>query len=204
MKNQKIIEGELIAERRKELGYTQEQLAEICCVSRDTIASIERGRRTVRTANLSIVLVELDYPLQELKKDIKKEIIKMKWNKLSNNNRPPISDKEYLVTCFDGSPETMVCTWLNKGEKVILSVPRDVNKSGEENLLYQLFSDEAVKYVPRDGFYYRTYDSDYKDAINGIDQTKNTLEFLVCFANMSDKEVYWVELPESLDDLNLS
>ena len=59
--------GERICERRKNLGYTQEQLAERMDVSIQMISNLERGNKAIKIDNLlklsKILSVSTDYIL---------------------------------------------------------------------------------------------------------------------------------------------
>lgn len=52
--------GIRIAQRRKELSFTQEQLAEKIGVSLQTISCIELGKKAIRPENLANLCVALD------------------------------------------------------------------------------------------------------------------------------------------------
>ena len=53
--------GTAIRERRKRLGYTQGELAEMCDVGVMFVSQLENGKPTIRVANM----VGLDIALQE-------------------------------------------------------------------------------------------------------------------------------------------
>lgn len=59
--------GKRIYERRRQLGYTQEELAELMNVSIQMISNLERGNKSIRIENLlkicSILNVSTDYIL---------------------------------------------------------------------------------------------------------------------------------------------
>lgn len=59
--------GKRICTRRKELGYTQEQVAELMDVSIQMISNLERGNKAIRIDNLvkisDILCVSTDYIL---------------------------------------------------------------------------------------------------------------------------------------------
>lgn len=59
--------GKRIYERRRQLGYTQEELAELMNVSIQMISNLERGNKAIRIENLlkicSILNVSTDYIL---------------------------------------------------------------------------------------------------------------------------------------------
>lgn len=59
--------GKRIYERRRQLGYTQEELAELMNVSIQMISNLERGNKAIRISNLlnicSILNVSTDYIL---------------------------------------------------------------------------------------------------------------------------------------------
>ena len=52
--------GQRIAQRRKELHFTQEQLAEKMGVSLQTISCIELGKKAIRPENLTNLCVHLE------------------------------------------------------------------------------------------------------------------------------------------------
>lgn len=52
--------GERIAKRRKELGYTQEQISEIAGLSQNFFACIERGTKNMRAENIGKLVKSLN------------------------------------------------------------------------------------------------------------------------------------------------
>ena len=50
--------GEKIKSTRKERGYTQEKLAEICDISTGFLGHIERGTRTVLNVSIDYLLID--------------------------------------------------------------------------------------------------------------------------------------------------
>lgn len=68
--------GKRIQNRRKQLGYTQEQLAEMMNVSIQMVSNLERGNKAIRIDNLinlsQILDVSTDYILtgKETKEDL--------------------------------------------------------------------------------------------------------------------------------------
>ncbi len=89
-----ILIGKRIQTRRKQKGYTQEQLSEMMNVSIQMISNLERGNKAIRIDNLiklsQILEVSCDYILtaQETPKDI--EILSDKFFKLSNKDKQMI------------------------------------------------------------------------------------------------------------------
>lgn len=65
--NELIAIGKRIQNRRKQLGYTQEQLAEMMNVSVQMISNLERGNKAIRIDNLirlsGIMNISTDYIL---------------------------------------------------------------------------------------------------------------------------------------------
>lgn len=65
--------GKRISERRKVLGYTQEQVAEMMDVSVQMISNLERGNKAIKIDNLlkisSILGVSTDYILKGVTTD---------------------------------------------------------------------------------------------------------------------------------------
>ena len=57
--------GEKIKVRRKNLGLSQESLAERLSVSRQTISSWENGKSTIKLENAKPLSIELQIPLDE-------------------------------------------------------------------------------------------------------------------------------------------
>ena len=84
--------GKRISDRRKALGYTQEQLAELMDVSIQMISNLERGNKAIRIDNLlkisNILDISTDYILTGEQNE--NEITK-KLNKLSH--------KDYKLIC---------------------------------------------------------------------------------------------------------
>ena len=67
MKNLLVDMGKRISDRRKALGYTQEQLAELMDVSIQMISNLERGNKAIKIDNLlklsNILSISTDYLL---------------------------------------------------------------------------------------------------------------------------------------------
>lgn len=86
--------GKRIQTRRKQKGYTQEQLSEMMNVSIQMISNLERGNKAIRIDNLinlcQILDVSCDYILtgQETSKD--RELLQDKFSHLSDNDRKMI------------------------------------------------------------------------------------------------------------------
>ncbi|MBQ3004358.1 MAG: helix-turn-helix transcriptional regulator [Clostridia bacterium] len=91
--------GKRIQTRRKQMGYTQEQLSELMNVSIQMISNLERGNKAIRIDNLiklcQILNVSCDYILtgQEALKDI--EILSEKFLKLA------VKDKKMIELLID-------------------------------------------------------------------------------------------------------
>lgn len=94
-----VLIGKRIQTRRKQKGYTQEQLSEMMNVSIQMVSNLERGNKAIRIDNLiklcQILDVSCDYILtgQETTKDA--EFIYDKFSKLSD------SDKEMINLLID-------------------------------------------------------------------------------------------------------
>jgi transcriptional regulator with XRE-family HTH domain len=58
--------GKTIAERRRDLGFSQEDLAEEAGLHRTYVGSVERGERNVSLINLVKIAVALRIPLSRL------------------------------------------------------------------------------------------------------------------------------------------
>ena len=89
-----ILIGKRIQTRRKQKGYTQEQLSEMMNVSIQMISNLERGNKAIRIDNLiklsRILDVSCDYILtgQGTSKDI--EVLSDKFSNLSNRDKQMI------------------------------------------------------------------------------------------------------------------
>lgn len=79
--------GSRIVNRRKELNYTQEQIAEQMNVSIQMISNLERGNKAIRIDNLvklcSILDVSTDYILTGKRCDNDLELLAAKISKLN-------------------------------------------------------------------------------------------------------------------------
>ena len=79
--------GNRISHRRKTLGYTQEQLAEMMDVSIQMISNLERGNKAIRIDNLlkicNILQVSTDYVLTGVQNDCE---LSEKINQLSTRD----------------------------------------------------------------------------------------------------------------------
>ena len=58
--------GKTIAERRRDLGFSQEDLAEEAGLNRTYVGSVERGERNVSLINLVKIAAALRIPLSQL------------------------------------------------------------------------------------------------------------------------------------------
>ena len=61
----KIKIGNRIKELRKELGLSQEKLANICELDRTYVASVENGKRNISIINLEKIVNALDVTLEK-------------------------------------------------------------------------------------------------------------------------------------------
>ena len=84
--------GKRICERRRSLGYTQEQVAELMDVSIQMVSNLERGNKAIKIENLlkisKILMVSTDYLLtgQQSENELSGKI-----NKLS--------ERDYRLVC---------------------------------------------------------------------------------------------------------
>ena len=84
--------GKRICERRRNLGYTQEQVAELMDVSIQMVSNLERGNKAIKIENLlkisRILTVSTDYLLigQQSENELSKKI-----NELS--------ERDYRLVC---------------------------------------------------------------------------------------------------------
>ncbi len=82
--------GQRICMRRKELKYTQEQLAEMMDVSVQMISNLERGNKAIRIDNLvklcTILNVSADYILIGKRSEVEQDDIYKKMNMLSDDD----------------------------------------------------------------------------------------------------------------------
>ena len=82
--------GQRIVVRRKELQYTQEQLAEMMDVSIQMVSNLERGNKAIRIDNLvklsEILGISTDYILTGKCTDIEKQALSKKINTLSEED----------------------------------------------------------------------------------------------------------------------
>lgn len=83
--------GKRISTRRKQLGITQEQLAEKINVSIQMISNLEQGKKAVRPANLVNVCTALDissdYILMGTKNEIENNKLVKKINSLDEKQK---------------------------------------------------------------------------------------------------------------------
>ena len=95
--------GKRICERRKSMGYTQEQLAEMMDVSIQMISNLERGNKAIKIKNLinlsNILQVSTDYILMGKTVGTDRERLNGKIN-LLNDRDYKIIDKlvDYCVS----------------------------------------------------------------------------------------------------------
>ncbi len=93
--------GARICRRRKELGYTQEQLAEMIDVSIQMISNLERGNKAIRIENLlklsTVLQVSTDYILTGKREQADEQILLKKIESLSERDYNIISQMlDYL------------------------------------------------------------------------------------------------------------
>ena len=60
--------GQVIRDKRNDMGFSQEEFADICDVHRTYIGSIERGERNVSLKNILIIANALNLSSSELLK----------------------------------------------------------------------------------------------------------------------------------------
>ena len=106
METDLIAIGKRIQSRRKQLGYTQEQLAEMMNVSIQMVSNLERGNKAIRIDNLinlsRILDVSTDYILtgKETTEDI--QVLTSRIAQLPEKERKML---EMLVDfCMDDAP----------------------------------------------------------------------------------------------------
>ena len=99
--------GKRIQSRRKEQGYTQEQLAEMMNVSIQMVSNLERGNKAIRIDNLinlsQILNISTDYILTGKKTTDDIETLTSHIAKLSTKDRKMI---EMLVAYCSTEPST--------------------------------------------------------------------------------------------------
>ncbi len=82
--------GQRIVARRKELGYTQEQIAEMMDVSIQMISNLERGNKAIRIDNLvklsEILHISTDYVLTGKRNDAEQQALFEKIKSLSEED----------------------------------------------------------------------------------------------------------------------
>ncbi len=82
--------GQRIVARRKELGYTQEQIAEMMDVSIQMISNLERGNKAIRIDNLvklsEILRVSTDYILTGKRTVTEQQVLLDKMKALSEED----------------------------------------------------------------------------------------------------------------------
>ena len=103
MKDALVAIGERICTRRKELNYTQEQLAEQMDVSIQMVSNLERGNKAIRIDNLiklcEILKVSTDYILLGKRTDIEVDELFCKLRHLSPRDYRMIS---MIINCCAG------------------------------------------------------------------------------------------------------
>ena len=95
--------GKRIQQRRKQLGYTQEQIANMMNVSIQMVSNLERGNKSIRIENLvnlcKILQVSTDYILIGKNTDLDNKVLFNKISKLSRKGRQLV---ELLIDyCLD-------------------------------------------------------------------------------------------------------
>jgi transcriptional regulator with XRE-family HTH domain len=66
MEDVRIRFGKALRERRRKLGVSQEEFADLCGLDRTYVGGIERGERNVALVNLEKLARALKMPLSEL------------------------------------------------------------------------------------------------------------------------------------------
>lgn len=95
--------GKRIQQRRKQMGYTQEQIANMMNVSIQMVSNLERGNKSIRIENLvnlcKILQVSTDYILIGKNTDLDNKVLFNKISKLSRKGRQLV---ELLIDyCLD-------------------------------------------------------------------------------------------------------
>ena len=72
MENLNLELGNRLREKRLELGYSQEELAEVIGIHRTYIGTIERGEKTVTITTLNKICKALNVTMSEFLKNIDK------------------------------------------------------------------------------------------------------------------------------------
>lgn len=86
--------GKRIQNRRKRLGYTQEQLAEMMNVSIQMVSNLERGNKSIRIDNLinlcQILHTSTDYILTGKELSSKNDLLTEQMSQLSSKDQKMI------------------------------------------------------------------------------------------------------------------
>ena len=98
--------GKRIQNRRKKLGYTQEQLADLMNVSVQMVSNLERGNKAIRIENLiklsRILEISTDYILTGKEKADSTYSLMTQIGKLSDREREMINI--LVAFCLHDSP----------------------------------------------------------------------------------------------------
>lgn len=83
--------GKRIQQRRKQMGYTQEQIANMMDVSIQMVSNLERGNKSIRIENLvnlcQILQVSADYILTGRNTELDNTVLFNKISQLSRKSR---------------------------------------------------------------------------------------------------------------------
>lgn len=126
--------GEKLKQARKESGYSQEQLANLLCVSRSAIAKWESGGGMPEVSNLEMIAkalsVSIDYLLddgQEISLDVIKEPIDLENMEAPKGYRLLAKDRKKDAIVREKYPDDEIYMLLheqikNKKEKIIQTI----------------------------------------------------------------------------------
>lgn len=95
--------GKRIQQRRKQMGYTQEQIANMMDVSIQMVSNLERGNKSIRIENLvnlcQILQVSTDYILTGRNTEIDNTVLFGKISQLSRKSRQMV--ELFVDYCLD-------------------------------------------------------------------------------------------------------
>ncbi len=95
--------GKRIQQRRKQMGYTQEQIANMMNVSIQMVSNLERGNKSIRIENLvnlcQILQVSSDYILTGKSTELDNKVLVNKISKLTRKGRQIV--ELFVDYCLD-------------------------------------------------------------------------------------------------------
>lgn len=147
-KEEKNVIGIKLQEKRKEKGFSQEQLAKETGITRSTIAKYEKGLRSISAENLKLISEVLGIDETSfLKNEELNEVVK---NLIQYQQVNGITKKEMAeLTGIDSSTLTKIITGKRKPSTTIIKKINHLFSDSSENMAQKITIEEGVNTFPK-------------------------------------------------------